>query len=98
MGDNGDGDAVDDLDDDDGDAFDDLGDSDGDGWDDEPAGALAEEIIEVFDDLDDPEAARAAMECGDFEEAYAMMGLTQEDAERLVERWRERAKAIIGGE
>jgi hypothetical protein len=82
----------------DGDAFDDLGDSDGDAFDDEPAGALAEEIIELFDDLDDPEAAHAAMQRGDFEEAYAMMGLTQEEAERLVERWRKRAKRILGGE
>ncbi|MEM4782273.1 MAG: hypothetical protein QXG03_12045 [Halalkalicoccus sp.] len=84
--------------DDDGDAFDDLGDADGDAWDDEPAGALAEEVIELFDDLDDPEAARAAMQRGEFEEAYAMMGLSAEEAEALAERWRERAERIIEGE
>lgn len=82
--------------DDDGDAFDDLGDSDGDAWDDEPASALAEEIVEVFDDVDDPEAVRAAMERGDFERAYAMMGLSPEEAEALVERWRRRAESILG--
>lgn len=83
---------------DDGDALDDLGDSDGDAFDDEPAGALAEEIIELFDDLDDPHKAHAAMQRGDFEEAYAMMGISQEEAERLAERWRERAKTILGDE
>jgi hypothetical protein len=82
--------------DDDGDAIDDLGDSDGDAFDDEPAGALAEEIIELFDDLDDPEAAHAAMQRGDFEEAYAMMGISKEEVERLAERWRKRAKQIVG--
>lgn len=75
-----------------------MDDGNGDAWDDEPAGALAEEIVELFDDLDDPEAAREAMQRGDFEEAYAMMGISSEEAEALVERWRERAKRIVGEE
>jgi hypothetical protein len=80
----------------DGDAWDDAGDVDGDAWDDEPAGALAEEIIEVFDDVDDPEAVHAAMQRGEFERAYEMMGITPEEAEALVERWSERAESLIG--
>lgn len=79
----------------DGDAWDDLGDEDGDAWDDEPAGALAEEIVEVFDDVDDPEAVHAAMERGDFERAYELMGLSPEEAHALIERWRERAESIV---
>lgn len=72
-----------------------MDDGDGNAWDDEPADALAEEIVEVFDDIDDPEAAYAAMQRGEFEEAYAMMGLSAEQVERLIERWRERAETIL---
>lgn len=79
----------------DGDAWDDAGDVDGDAWDDAPASALAEEVLEVFDDVDDPEAVHAAMERGEFERAYEMMGITPEEAEALIERWSERAESIL---
>lgn len=68
---------------------------DGDRWD-EKVADLAGDVADVFDDIDDPEAARTAMQRGDFERAYEMMGLTPEEAERLVREWRGRALSIVG--
>lgn len=56
---------------------------------------LAEDMIRFFEGMDDIEAVHEKMKNDEFEEAFEMMGLTEEQADSIARNWCARLMTIM---
>lgn len=56
---------------------------------------LAEDIHQFLNDVDEPQAVYEKMQQGEFDEAFAMMGLTRDQAESIARNWYTRIQTIL---
>ncbi|ADJ17257.1 hypothetical protein [Halalkalicoccus jeotgali] len=62
---------------------------------DDTARDLAKDIHQFLNDVDNPQAVYNKMQAGEFDEAFAMMGLTRNQAESIARSWHTRIRTIL---